>query len=84
MDEKRLLDWKENNEGLYSKFRHDLEEQLQKPYHQTILDIGDDCAEPLKSVIACIESVSQNGSEDIVGAIYSRAVENDDSTAYCL
>ena len=84
MDEKRLLDWKENNEGLYSKFWHDLEEQLQKPYHQTILDIGDDCAEPLKSVIACIESVSQNGSEDIVGAIYSRAVENDDSTAYCL
>lgn len=84
INEQILSDWKEDNEELYSKFRNDLEEQLQKPYHQTILDIGDDCAEPLKSVIACIESVSHNGSEDIVGAIYSRAVENDDSTAYCL
>ena len=37
MDENIILDWKEANAELYSKFKHDLEEQLQKPYHQTKL-----------------------------------------------
>ena len=48
MDENIILDWKEANTELYSKFKHDLEEQLQKPYHQTILDISDGNAEPLQ------------------------------------
>ena len=51
MDENIILDWKEANAELYSKFKHDLEEQLQKPYHQTILDISDGNAEPLQSVV---------------------------------
>ena len=28
MDEKTILEWKEANAELYSKFKHDLEEQL--------------------------------------------------------
>ncbi len=84
MDEKRLLDWKEDNEELYSKFKNDLEEQLQEPYHQTILDIGDDCAEPLKSVVTCIDSISTNDESEIIEKIYSRAIKNNDTVAYCL
>ena len=38
MDEKVLLDWKESHADVYSKFMQDLEGQLPKPYHQTILD----------------------------------------------
>lgn len=45
MDEKALLDWKEANKDVYSKFKQDLEEQLLKPYHQTILDLCDGNAE---------------------------------------
>ena len=49
MDEKALLDWKEANKDVYSMFKQDLEEQLLKPYHQTILDLGDGNAELLQS-----------------------------------
>ena len=42
MDEKVLLDWKETNKDVYSKFRQDLEEQLQKPYYQTVLDFSEE------------------------------------------
>ncbi len=52
MDKKALLDWKEASKDVYSKFKQDLEEQLLKPYHQTILDLGDGNAESLQSVIA--------------------------------
>ena len=38
MDEKVLLDWKESHADVYSKFKQDLEGQLLKPYHQTILE----------------------------------------------
>ena len=41
MDEKVLLDWKEVHADIYSKFKQDLEAQLQKPYHETILELGD-------------------------------------------
>ena len=58
MDEKVLLGWKEAHADVYSKFKQDLEEQLLKPYHQTILDMGDDNAEPLKSVIANFAAIS--------------------------
>ena len=34
MDENVLLDWKEAHADVYSKFKQDLEGQLQKPYHQ--------------------------------------------------
>lgn len=37
MDEKALLDWKEANAEVYSKFKEDLEEQLLKPYHQNFM-----------------------------------------------
>ena len=47
MDEKALLEWKEAHADVYSKFKQDLEEQLLKPYHQTILDLGDGNAESL-------------------------------------
>lgn len=58
MDENVLLDWKESHADVYSKFKQDLEEQLQKPYHQTILDLGDGYAESLQSVIANLYAVS--------------------------
>lgn len=37
MDENILFEWKEANAEVYTKFKQDLEGQLQKPYHQTIL-----------------------------------------------
>ena len=49
MEEKVLLDWKEAHAEVYAKFKEDLEGQLLKPYHQTILDLGDGNAEPLQS-----------------------------------
>ena len=58
MDENVLLDWKESHADVYSKFKQDLEEQLLKPYHQTILDLGDGYAESLQSVIANLYAVS--------------------------
>lgn len=58
MDENVLLDWKEAHADVYSKFKQDLEEQLLKPYHQTILDLGDGYAESLQSVIANLYAVS--------------------------
>lgn len=83
MDEKALLDWKEANKEKYSKFKQDLEEQLLKPYHQTILDMGDDNAEPLKSVIANFAAISTENGFDI-DKLYTKAVESDDVYAYCL
>lgn len=50
MEEKMLLEWKEAHAEVYAKFKEDLEGQLQKPYHQNILDLGDGNAEPLQSV----------------------------------
>ena len=64
MDEKVLLGWKEAHADVYSKFKQDLEEQLLKPYHQTILDMGDDNAEPLKSVIANLAAISYKDDID--------------------
>ena len=58
MDEKVLLEWKEANKEKYSKFKQGLEEQLLKPYHQTILDLGDGNAESLQSVIANFAAIS--------------------------
>ena len=40
MEEKEPLDWKEAHADVYSKFKQDMEEQLLKPYHQNILDLG--------------------------------------------
>lgn len=64
MDEKVLLGWKEAHADVYSKFKQDLEEQLLKPYHQTILDMGDDNAEPQKSVIANLAAISYKDDID--------------------
>ena len=83
MDEKALLEWKETHADVYSKFKQDLEEQLLKPYHQTILDLGDGNAESLQSVIANLYAVSSKDGFDIE-KLYTKAVESGDVSAYCL
>ena len=83
MDEKALLDWKEANKEVYSKFKQDLEEQLLNPYHQTILDLGDGNAESLQSVIANLYAVSSEEGFN-VDKLYAKAVESGDASAYCL
>lgn len=83
MDEKVLLDWKEAHADVYSKFKQDLEEQLQKPYHQNILDLGDGHAESLQSVIANLYAMSSENGFDI-DKLYARAVESGDVAAFCL
>ena len=83
MDEKALLDWKEANKDVYSKFKQDLEEQLLKPYHQTILDLGDGNAGTLQSVIANLAAISSKDDID-VEKLYSKAVKEGDISAYCL
>lgn len=65
MDEEVLFEWKENNAEVYSKFKQDLEEQLLKPYHQNILDMGDGDVEPLKLVIANFSAISSKDDIDI-------------------
>ena len=81
MDEKALLDWKEANEEVYSKFKQDLEEQLLKPYHQNILDLGDGNAELLQAVISNLDAVSSMDGFDI-DKLYAKAVESGDVSAY--
>lgn len=83
MSEEVLLDWKEFHADVYSKFKQDLEEQLLKPYHQNILDLGDGNAEPLQSVIANLYAVSSEDGFDI-DKLYAKAVESGDVSAYCL
>jgi hypothetical protein len=60
-----------------------LEEQLLKPYHQNILDMGDGDVEPLKSVIANFSAISSKDDIDIE-KLYSKAVEKDDASTFCL
>ncbi len=83
MDEKALLEWKEAHADVYSKFKQDLEEQLLKPYHQTILDLGDGNAESLQSIIANLYAVSSKDGFDIE-KLYKKAVQSSDVSAYCL
>ncbi|OYP54394.1 hypothetical protein [Segatella bryantii] len=83
MDENVLLDWKEAHADVYSKFKQDLEEQLLKPYHQTILDLGDGYAESLQSVIANLYAISPEDGFDI-DKLYAKAIESGDVSAYCL
>ena len=83
MDEKVLLEWKEAHAAVYAKFKEDLEGQLQKPYHQNILDLGDGNAESLQSVIANLYAMSSENGFDIE-KLYTKAVESGDVSAYCL
>lgn len=83
MDEKALLDWKDANAEVYSKFRQDLEGQLLQPYHLSILDMGNGAADPLQSVIANLTSIGFNDGFNI-DRLYSKAVETNDISAYCL
>ena len=83
MDEKALLEWKEAHADVYSKFKQDLEELLLKPYHQTILDLGDGNAESLQSIIANLYAVSSKDGFDIE-KLYKKAVQSSDVSAYCL
>ena len=73
MDEKVLLDWKEAHADVYSNFKQSLEEQLLKPYHQAILDLGDGNAESLQLVIANLVAISSKDDID-VEKLYSKAV----------
>ena len=68
---------------MYSKFKQDLEEQLLKPYHQTILDLDDGNAGTLQSVIANLAAISSKDDID-VEKLYSKAVKEGDISAYCL
>ena len=83
MDKIALLEWKEAHADVYSKFKQDLKTQLLQPYHQTILDMGDENAEALKSVIANFAAISTENGFDI-DKLYTKAVESDDVYAYCL
>lgn len=83
MDEKVLLEWKDANAEVYSKFKQDLEEKLLSSFHQTILDIGDSDAEPLQSVIANLAAITSDEGFNI-DKLYSKAVETNDTSAYCL
>ena len=83
MDENVLLEWKEAHAEVYAKFKEDLEEQLLKPYHQNILDLGDGNAESLQSVIANLYAVSSKDGFDIK-KLYTKAVQSGDASAYCL
>ena len=83
MDENVLLDWKEAHADVYFKFKQDLEEQLLKPYHQNILDLGNGNAEPLQSVIVNLAAVSSKEGFDI-DKLYAKAVESGDASVYCL
>lgn len=83
MEEEVLLDWKEAHADVYFKFKQDLEEQLLKPYHQNILDLGDGNAEPLQSVIVNLAAVSSKEGFDI-DKLYAKAVESGDASVYCL
>ncbi|MCR4773328.1 MAG: hypothetical protein K5854_03080 [Prevotella sp.] len=82
MTEQALSDWKVSHVDVYSKFKKDLERQLAQPYHQTILDLGDDKAEPLKSVLSNLAVVTTKEGTD-TDMLYSRAVDGSDELAYC-
>ena len=60
-----------------------MEGQLAQPYHQTILELGDKDAEPLRSVLANLAAVTSKGCLDI-DKLYSKAEGNGDVSAYCL
>ena len=84
MDEKVLLDWKEVHADIYSKFKQDLEAQLQKPYHETILELGDnEDVDSLQQAMTSLASVTSQGNLDI-GQLYAKAVEQNDEVALCL
>lgn len=83
MDEKVLLEWKDANAEVYSKFKQDLEEKLQSPFHQTILGMGDGNAESLYTAIANLAAVTSDEGFDI-DKLYSKAVETNDVSAYSL
>ena len=83
MDKIALLEWKEAHADVYSKFKQDLEEQLLKPYHQNVLDLGDGNAESLQSIIANLYAVSSKDGFDIE-KLYTKAVQSGDVSAYCL
>ena len=83
MDEKELSDWKATHEDIYSKFKQDLEAQLAQTYHQTILDMGDGKAEPLRSVlgnITLLTSKKHTNSEEL----FEKAVISGEVSVCCL
>lgn len=82
MYEKALSEWREAHADTYSKFKQDLEEELEQPCHQ-ILEMEDDYAKCLRSVFTNLTAhVTPNGVD--FAELYSQALETDDVSAYCL
>lgn len=81
-EEKILAEWREAHADVYSKFKQDLEEELEQPCHQ-ILEMEDDYAECLRSVVTNLTAhVTPNGVD--FAKLYFQAVETGDVFAYCL
>ena len=82
MYEKALSEWREAHADAYSKFKQDLEEELEQPCHQ-ILEMEDDYAKCLRSVVTNLTAhVTPNGVD--FAELYSQALETGDVSAYCL
>ena len=80
--EKALSEWREAHADVYSKFKQDLEEELELPCHQ-ILEMEDDYAKCLRSVVTNLTAhVTPNGVD--FDKLYSQALETGDVSAYCL
>lgn len=82
MYEKALSEWREAHADAYSKFKQDLEEELEQPCHQ-ILEMEDDYAKCLRSVVTNLTAhVTPNGVD--FAELYSQALEMGDVSVYCL
>lgn len=82
-DEKELLAWKEAHADVYSKFKEDLECQLQKPYHQIVMDMSKGMeAEPLRSVMAFFALLMTKSEADIE-RFFSKYIEREDPVVMC-
>lgn len=58
MNRHALQAWKSANAEVCAKFKENLKRQLAQPYHQTILELGDEDAEPLRSVLANLTAIT--------------------------
>lgn len=82
-DDKELLAWKEAHAAVYSKFKDDLERQLQTPYHQIVLDMSKGkVVEPLRSVMAFF-TLMMTKKEAEVEKFFSKYIEKEDPVVLC-
>jgi hypothetical protein len=83
IDINALILWHQAHVDIYSKFKQDLESQLDAPYWKNILELNGEEAEPLKSVLFNIAAISSYERPDF-DSLYTKAVESNDVSAYCL